>query len=298
MYAWEAGKKRVHVFLTILLNQLDRQKAWRRNTTQKQTPTSPDSKRHKNKKGFSNSNKNNPITESLRKRVIACCTGGKINEYNNEEREGEVGVMFLRGSHLGLCVLFDWIDPGVTSKAGHLRLSPEKGGKGIAGATMECVGMLLVRRDVSVSFCLGWLPRWRGVWWMWDWGEGMGNGQRACHHSLYSCPCTRQSSRGYTNQTCRKPGKDRSSGVKQLCMGKQKNGELAWSSHLYPAPLSSECTEAASIEGHWEADIRYSLLTQFFRLSGIRPVETHVSKISYTKKPPPHKKLAWVEEGS
>lgn len=32
------------------------------------------------------------------------------------------------------------------------------GDEGIAGATMECVGMLLVRRDVSVSLCLGWLP--------------------------------------------------------------------------------------------------------------------------------------------
>lgn len=40
--------------------------------------------------------------------------------------------MFLSGSRLDLCVLFDWIDPGVTSKAGHQHGWPKKrdGGKG------------------------------------------------------------------------------------------------------------------------------------------------------------------------
>lgn len=40
-------ERKIHVFLTILLNRLERQKAGRRHATQKQTPTSPDSKRHK-----------------------------------------------------------------------------------------------------------------------------------------------------------------------------------------------------------------------------------------------------------
>lgn len=115
----------VHVFFTILLNQLDRQKAGRRHTTQKQTPTSPDSKRHKKlKRGFLIlTKKNNPITESLRKRVIACCTGGKFFFKNKrmirQRRKGQ-GEVFLSGSHLDLRVLFDWIDPSkiITSKAG------------------------------------------------------------------------------------------------------------------------------------------------------------------------------------
>lgn len=44
---------------------------------------------------------------------------------------GGGGLMFLSGSRLGLCVLFDLIDPGVKSKAGHRGgLSPKKRGKG------------------------------------------------------------------------------------------------------------------------------------------------------------------------
>lgn len=48
IYACKVEEERkIHVFLTILLNRLETQKAGRRHATQKQTPTSPDSKRHK-----------------------------------------------------------------------------------------------------------------------------------------------------------------------------------------------------------------------------------------------------------
>lgn len=43
--------------------------------------------------------------------------------------------------------------------------------------------------------------------------------------------------------------------------------------HLYaPAPLSSGCTVLGSMLGHWGVVFRYSLFTQFFRLSGMRPM--------------------------
>lgn len=41
--------------------------------------------------------------------------------------------------------------------------------------------------------------------------------------------------------------------------------------HLYGAPLSSGCTTAGSMLAQWVAAVRWSLLTQFFRLSGMRP---------------------------
>lgn len=41
--------------------------------------------------------------------------------------------------------------------------------------------------------------------------------------------------------------------------------------HLYGAPLSSGCTTAGSMLAQWVAAVRWSLLTQFFRVSGMRP---------------------------
>lgn len=49
--------------------------------------------------------------------------------------------MFLSGPCLDLCVLFDWIDPGVASKAGHRQgLSPKKGERASLGQRWNVLG--------------------------------------------------------------------------------------------------------------------------------------------------------------
>lgn len=179
------NKRMVHVFFTILLNQLDRQKAGRRHTTQKQTPTSPDSKRHKKlKRGFLILTKKttqllNPWEKEL---LLAAQVENfflKINGWYDNEGRGKEKCFWV--GHIWTCV---FCLTGLTRQKllrrkqgfGMDRALKKGGGgdEGIAGATMECVGMLLVRRDVSVSLCLGWLPGWGGVWWVRDRGEGMG----------------------------------------------------------------------------------------------------------------------------
>lgn len=94
--------------------------------------------------------------------------------------------------------------PKVTLKARGVS-PPGWGERASIRAKMECAGMLLVGRDVSVRLCLGGLPgRW-GMRRVWDRGDGVGQGQRSSHNALNSCPGSRQPTRCYTNQPCREP---------------------------------------------------------------------------------------------
>lgn len=98
--------------------------------------------------------------------------------------------------------------PKVTLKARGVG-PPGWGERASIRAKMECAGMLLVGRDVSVRLCLGGLPRRWGVRRVWDRGNGVGQGQRSSHNTLHSCPGSRQPARCYTNQPRREPTTER-----------------------------------------------------------------------------------------
>lgn len=69
--------------------------------------------------------------------------------------------------------MFCWT--GVTQ--GHIKsrgVSPTE--RAPIRAKMECAGMLLVGRDVSVCLGLGGLPGGRGMRWVRDRGDGVGQG--------------------------------------------------------------------------------------------------------------------------